>query len=45
MWMPNEKMSKELLLFNYFLPRALKTIKQQNGLLASPCAKIQKILN
>jgi hypothetical protein len=35
MWMP-----KEIKIFFHFLPRALKTIKQQSDLLDSPCAKI-----
>jgi hypothetical protein len=37
-----EKMPKEIKIFFYFLPRALKTIKQQSGLLVSPRAKIRK---
>jgi hypothetical protein len=35
-------MPKEIKIFFYFLPRALKTIKQQSGLLVSPRAKIRK---
>jgi len=35
-------MPKEIKIFFYFLPRALKTMKQQSGLLVSPRAKIKK---
>jgi hypothetical protein len=37
-----EKMPKEIKIYFNFLPRALKTIKQQSGLLVLPCAKIRK---